>query len=384
MSNPEDKDIPEPDSVDLDDSEQSEYTTQPDDFPDSDSNADEESDSSQLNELADRTDEISDNLAETTTAVVGGVGRVGTVLTKTAGKTASNVVDLMPMSWKLYQKLNHWSLWKMQKAAGADAVANVNHPNGREDIAPAKMVRDDDTEKNRGGWKILGEGDKRYDPSIIGGQSNRIGKADIIHINSDDLEQGTWAETAMDAAIATNREQYLFHDAQLHMTIDARGVEDPTELNYPGRPAQVPGSTADDGDETAADGGFRQQIMDVSIERPGVCQDMLVPLQSRTGYDGQLVSWMSYQKLKQEQGDQDQIREAKNRAWAGAMLDQIKQRDLFKLALIGAAILAMALFHADIGAAISSFGSGGGGGGVASDVPGLGFFLIPFMPWGRR
>jgi len=349
MADPTDKDIPEPDSVNLDDTEDTEDATP--------------------------ADEISGS-------ILGSVSTIG----KTAGKTFAGVFDILPMSWKAYHKLNRWSLWKMQKAADADALANINRPNGREDILPAKMVRNPETERNRGGWKVLGMGDRRYDSSIIGGQSNRIGKADMIHINSDDLEQGTWAETAMDAAIATNREQYLFHDASLNIVLDIDDNLDESELEMPGRPAQTPGVESEDGEETAADGGLRQRFSEVSIERPGVCQDMLVPLQSRTGYDGQLVSWNSYQNLKQEQGDQDQIREAKNRAWAGAMLDQIKQRDLFRLALIGAAILAMALFHADIGAAISSFGSGGGGGGggVASDVPGLGFFLIPFMPWGRQ
>lgn len=296
---------------------------------------------------------------------------------------ALGLLKPLPFSWKIYHKINRWSAYKMQRASGADAIANVRRSSGREDMLPASVVDGSEDGKELGGWKVLGLGNKRYATGVMGGQSNRYGKADLIHINEDDLEQGSWAEAAVDRAIAAGREQYLFRNAELDVVVDVTGVDNPESLEYPGRRVQVDGD--DSGEETAADGGYVQQVTDVDIRRPGVLEDALVPLNSRTGYDGQLISWNSYQNLKAEQADQDQLRDAKNSAWVAAKLDDVSERDLFKLALIGAAILAMALFHGDIGAAISSFGSGGGGGGGGAAVPGLGF-VLPMMPklWGQK
>jgi hypothetical protein len=273
------------------------------------------------------------------------------------------ILRALPPTWKLYHKLHLWSAWQMQRAANADALANVRHPNDREDVLPAAFVEGDEDELS--GWKVKGLGEKRYDPGVRGGSSSRIGKADLIHINEDDLEQGTWTEATIDAAFQLDRERYLFADAEVGITENIVAVDPSLEG---GEGAAV----ADGGSEVA----YQSESVDVSLERPGVLEDTLVPLTSRAGYDGQLISWNSYSNLKAEKSDQQAVRDAKNAGWMAAKLDDIGARDMLKWALILGAAGAILLFHQDIGAAISSFGGGGGGGDVA---PTAGLGLLPLL-----
>lgn len=278
----------------------------------------------------------------------------------------------VPGSWRIFHKINRWSAWKMQQAIGGDAIANIRHPNGKEDLLPAKYVRGGEDEKELTGWKVAGMGSKRYDPGVRGGDSTRFGRADMIHINEDDLEQGTWTEATMSAAISTNREQYLFRDAKLTATIDVTGVEEPGSLDLPGRPV-----SNESGGDAVADGGYAARLLDIDIQRPGICEDILVPLNSRTGYDGQIVSMARYSTMKNEKADQEQLRDAKNSGWAAAKLDDIEKTDLLKWVLILGAIGAILLFHAEIGQAIASLGGGNSVGETASGATGLG--MIPMI-----
>ena len=281
------------------------------------------------------------------------------------------IVRIMPMSWKLYHKLHLWSAWQMQKAAGADAIANIRHPNDKEDVRPAAFVEGGEDDRERTGWKVKGIDEKRYDPSIRGGSSTRLGKADLIHINEDDLEQGTWVETVMDSALRFNREQYLFRDAKVTETTKVV----PTDPSLGGGQTPVADGGVDvNGNEEGVN--YQPVSRHISIDSPGVHEDTLIPLTSRGGYDGQLVSFEQYRHLKNEQADQETVRDAKNAGWMAAKLDDIGKGDILKWAIIigiGGIIL---LFHQDIGAAISSFGNGGGGGGVAGSA-GLG--LLPLI-----
>jgi len=290
----------------------------------------------------------------------------------------SPVVRALPMTWKLYHKLHVWSAWQMQRAAGADALANVRRPNGPEDVLPAAYVEADGNENGRSGWKIKGVSDKRYDPAVHGGASSRLGKADLIHVNEDDLEQGTWTEATIDAAFQLDREKYLFRDA----TVDIyRNViqTDPKLNDGSGAPVADGGVNVDPTANVNTDGDglkYRVASRQATLSRPGVLEDVLVPLQSRTGYDGQVISWNQYSNLKNEQADQETVRDAKNAGWMAAKLDDIGKADLFKWAIIlgiGGLIL---LFHQDIGAAISSFGGSGGGGSVA---PTAGLGVLPLL-----
>jgi len=77
-----------------------------------------------------------------------------------------------------------------------------------------------------------------------------------------------------------------------------------------------------------------------------------------------------FSNLKQEQSDQEQIRQAKNAGWMAAKLDEIGKGELFKWILIACVVGAVLLFHAEIGAFIA--GLGGGGGGVTGATSGLG------------
>jgi len=268
--------------------------------------------------------------------------------------TLAPLLRVLPASWRLWHKLHHWAAWQMQKAAGADALANVRRPNDREDILPAAYVQGDEDGRDVTGWKVKGLGDKRYATGIRGGASSRMGKADLIHINEDDLEQGSWAEAAIDTAIATNREQYLFRDAELEAHFNV-----------------VPSAVGDDG--ALADGGQPEHdaiLQEVTPKRPGVLEDVVVPVTSEGGYDGQQVSMTQFSNLKQEQSDQEQIRQAKNAGWMAAKLDEIGKGELFKWILIACVVGAVLLFHAEIGAFIA--GLGGGGGGVTGATSGLG------------
>jgi len=273
------------------------------------------------------------------------------------------LLQYLPPAWKLYHKLHLWSAWQMQKAASADALANVRHPNDKEDVLPAAFVEGDDDELS--GWKIKTLGQKRYDPGVRGGSSSRMGKADLIHVNEDDLEQGTWTEATIDAAFQLDREKYLFADAEVGITENIVAVD--------------PSLEGGDG-AAVADGGsdvtYQTESIDVSLERPGMLEDALVPLTSRAGYDGQLISWISYSNLKSEKSDQQAVRDAKNAGWMAAKLDDIGARDMVKWAIILGIAGAVLLFHKDIGAAISSFGGGGGGSDVA---PTMGLGVLPLL-----
>ncbi len=175
------------------------------------------------------------------------------------------LLRVLPASWRIYHKLHHWAAWQMQKAAGADALANVRRPNDKEDVLPAAYVEGDEDGRDVTGWKIKGLGDKRYATGIRGGASSRMGKADLIHINEDDLEQGSWAEAAIDTAIATNREQYLFRDAELEAQFNV-----------------MPGAA----DGARADGGEPQNqaiLQEVTPKRPGVLEDVIGARHLRSG-----------------------------------------------------------------------------------------------------
>ena len=276
-----------------------------------------------------------------------------------------------PASWRVYHKINKWSAWQMEKAASADAIANVRKSNDKEDMLPAKLVESSNTDSKRSGWKVKGIDGKRYDPSVRGGDTSRYGKADMIHINEDDPEQGTWVETAMDAALQADRERYLFMDATIKDI--KRGVPRDTSLN--GGPA-----VADGGFEANSEMMFDVRQRDISIETPGVNVDMLVPLNSIPGFDGTVVSFNQYSTLKNQKTDQQAIQDAKDAGRMAALMEQLDKKDLFKWALVLGAAGAVLLFHQDIGAAIASFGGGGGGGGNVAPTGGLGLLA----PLGRR
>lgn len=254
-------------------------------------------------------------------------------------------------SWRLWRRLNRWSAYRMQKSASADAVANVRRSNGQEDVLPAKWVEGDEDDKDRTGWKVKGLGDKRYDGAVHGKSSLRLGKANIVHINEDDTEQGTWAECAIDNAFQLDRERYLVRDATVAVFTDSG---DDGAFNWQGENGAA-----------LADGGTPATRTRATLHRPGVLEDALVPLTSRNGYDGQVISWNQYSTLKDEQSDQETIRDAKNSAWAAAKLDDISEKDLLKWALIIGLWSAILLFHTEIGAAIAGLTGGGGGGGAA-------------------
>lgn len=259
------------------------------------------------------------------------------------------LVSVLPASWRLYHKLHKWTGWQMQKASSADTLANVRRANGHEDVLPAAWAEGAEDEKDRTGWKVKGLGDKRYDSAVHGRTTSRMGKANIIHINEDSTEQGTWTEAVIDNAIQLDRERYLFRDATIEMVLS--------------------GGAAGNADQTAvADGGAA--VQNVSIQKPGILHDTLVPIASPNGYDGQVISLNQYDNLKEEQSDQETIRTAKNSAWAAAKLDDIEGADLFKWVLILGAIGFVLLFHSSIAAFIA--GLTGGGGGVGGAVSGIG------------
>jgi hypothetical protein len=273
----------------------------------------------------------------------------------------SPLLSVIPQSWHIYHKILRWAAWQMQKASNADTLAHVRRSNGMEDVLPAKWVEGAEDDKDRTGWRVKGLGDKRYDPAVHGNSTSRMGKANLIHIDEDGPEQGTWAEVAMDNALQLDREQYLFSDAQVNMVVVEGGGDDPQQA--------------------MADGGQAQYVHSVSVDNPGVLVDALVPIGSRDGYDGQVVSWNRYQTLKTERSDQEAIRDAKNSAWAAAKLDSIQGKDLIKWAIILGIAGFILLFNGEIGAFIAGIGGGGGGGG-GSGLPISVGWLAP-LAWRR-
>ena len=278
------------------------------------------------------------------------------------------VLNVLPATWKLYERINLWSAYQMQKASSADAVANVRLKSGKEALRPAKWVPGAEDEKDRSGWKIKGvEG--RFDPSVHERDTQRFGKADILHVDTDETEVGTWAEATMDNAIQLDRERYLFRNAVVQAVFDVgRG---PAAGN--GQPAR-----ADGGLDLGELGQFEYEL---SVQKPGIHEETLVPLSSREGFDGQVVSWTQYNKMKEQRSDQETVRDAKNSAWAAAKLDDIQGKDLFKWVLMLGAIGAVLLFHAEIGAMIAGLTGGGGGGGGA--VGGAVSGRLGFAPFAR-
>lgn len=297
---------------------------------------------------------------------LGGAKAVGATLAVAPLAILAPIVSALPATWRVWHKLSRWSLWQMQKASNADALANVRLSNGQEDFRPAKWTEGEDDDKESTGWQVKGLGEKRFDPAVHDQGSNRMGKASLIHLLEDAPELASWAEPAIDNALQLGREGYLFTDADLfvgNVTVDAQGS--PTAVN--GQPTQA-----------RADGGQANVDLaeQISIDRPGIAQDALVPLASRDGFGGQVVSWGKYQTLKTQQADQDKIKDAKNRAWAAAKLDDIEGRDILKIAIIVGIWSFILLFHQDIGAAIAGFGSGGGGGGGAGGAVGNALGMI--------
>ncbi|MFB6201307.1 MAG: hypothetical protein ABEI98_04780 [Halorhabdus sp.] len=313
------------------------------------------------NEADDPNNSASETAADATdtirsTSWLGGAKAVGATVAIAPLAIIAPLLSALPATWRLWHKLSRWSLWQMQKASNADAIANVRLSNGNEDFRPAKWTVAEDDEKESTGWKIKGLKD-RYDPAVHDQGSNRMGRASLIHTLEDAPELASWAEPAIDNALQLGREGYLFTDADLYVgnvTVDAQGS--PQAVN--GQPTQA-----------RADGGqgvdFAEQV---SIDRPGIAQDALIPLASRDGFGGQVVSWGKYQTLKTQQADQDKIKDAKNRAWAAAKLDDIEGRDLLKLGIIVGIWSFILLFHQDIGAFIAGLSGGGGGGGAGSAV----------------
>lgn len=251
------------------------------------------------------------------------------------------VVRALPATWRLYRRLAVWSTYQIQRAAGADAVANVRRSSGKEDLRPAAWIQADEDEKEKSGWAVLGIDGKRYDPSVHGRDTTRMGKADMLHLDEDETEVGTWGECTMDNALQLDRERYLFRDARVSVG---------EVVLHGGGNGALP-----DGGQAQAD------AKRVSIEKPGILSDALVPLSSREGWDGQVVSWNQYQSAKQERSDQETIRDAKNSAWTAAKLDDIEGMDLVKAGVAFVVWSLLLLFKDSIAAAISNFGGGSGG-----------------------
>lgn len=274
----------------------------------------------------------------------------------------STMLSVLPPTWKVWHKMHLWSAYQMQKAANADVVAHVRRTNGHEDTLPAAWVEGAEDEKDRSGWAVKGLGDKRFDTAVHNNESSRFGKAQIINLDEDASEQGTWAECTMDNAFQLDRERYLFRNAQV----------DVQELVYQADPT---GNGA-----AVTDGGQQYRTQNVSLARPGVLEDTIIPLNSREGYGGQQVSWNQYQNLKSEQSDQETIRDAKNSAWTAAKLDDVEGMDILKWALIIGGWSALLLFKDSIAAAIASFGGGGGNAvGSAASQAGLGMIHLAGM-----
>lgn len=271
------------------------------------------------------------------------------------------LVRALPPTWMLYHKIHKWSAWQMQRAANADALANVRTSNDKEDVYPAAYVEGSEDDKDGTGWKIKGLGDKRYHTGVRGGSSSRFGRADLIHINEDDPEQATWTEAMIDAAFQLDREKYLFRDATVH-------------ADY-----TLVANNASSGNQAIADGGVADGLVpesvDVSLHRPGILEDVLVPISSPNGYDGQVISFNQFSNIKQEKTDQESIREAKNSGWMAAKLDDVDGMDMLKWALIFGLWSFILLFYEDIGAAIAGIGGGNAVGETASGA-GLGMLHL--------
>jgi len=282
------------------------------------------------------------------------------------------LVRVLPATWKLYRKLARWAIYQMQKATSADAIANVRLQSGAEDLRPAKWVEGAEDEKGRTGWKVAGVSG-RWDPAVENKETNPIGKARLLHLDADETEAATWAEASMDNALQLDRERYLFRNATVRAVFDVGGRSSVEQAIHNGDTEQLSQALQNglgENGHARTDGGQAQQYQyDISIERPGIHEDTLIPLDSREGFCGQAVSFSRYQELKSERSDQETVRDAKNTAWAAAKLDDIEGFDVLKWALIIGAWSAMLLFKDAIAAFISGLGSGGGGGGgVAGGV----------------
>jgi len=277
------------------------------------------------------------------------------------------LLSVLPATWRVFHKIHLWSATWMQRAASADALANVRRSSDKEDVLPAKFVEPDDDDKHTRGWRVKGLGKQTYDPAVNGRASQRLGKASIIHINEDDPEQGTWAEATMDTALQLGRERYLFRDAEVSAEVAAVYADDD------GADAQA-----------VADGGaeFDPILQRATVTKPGVLHDTLVPLTSREGYDGTVVSWKQYAELKAEQTDQDRLKDAKNAGWMAAKMDDLGATDLMKWVLIAAVVGAVLLFHAEIGAFIAGLTSSGGGSAVGGAAGAAGDALGAVLPTG--
>lgn len=321
-------------------------------------NESESSDPLEDKSVTDAASESGSKLQETLTKTVSWTVATSKSALLVPAIVLSPILTALPPTWRLYHKIHRWSAWQMQKAANADALANYRSSSTQEDVRPAAWVEGEEDEKDRTGWAIKGVADKRYDAAVHGQSTSRFGKANMIHIDEDSTEQGTWAEACIDNALQFHREKYLFRNATLET--------DKVVVNEDG---QITG-LGNGGPEAIADGGSPVS-MNVSIKRPGICEDALVPISSREGYDGQVISWNQYQNLKEQQSDQETIRDAKNSAWAAAKLDEIEGVDLLKWALILAAWSALLLFKDAIAAAIAGIAGGGGGGGAVGTALGM-------------
>lgn len=276
----------------------------------------------------------------------------------------SQVVNILPPTWLVWSKLTKWTTYQMQKASNADAVANARLPSGKEDIRPAQWVTGEEDEKDRTGWKVKGL-DARYDPAVHGRSTQRFGKADILHLDADATEVGTWGECTIDNALQLDRERYLLRDAEV--TIQ--------QLVYDADPSDQP---------AVADGGYdpteQYRTTEVSLSKPGILEDALIPLSSGEGYDGQVVAWNQYSNLKEQQSDQETIRDAKNSAWAAAKLDDIGGVEYLKWALIIGGWSALLLFKDAIAAFIAGLGGGGGSGGAVGSAVSGGIGSVNVVP----
>jgi hypothetical protein len=276
------------------------------------------------------------------------------------------LLSVLPASWRVFHKLHLWSAIRMQRAASADALANVRLSSGREDVLPAKFVDPADDDKHTRGWRVKSLGKQTYDPAVNGRASQRLGKASIIHINEDDPEQATWAETTIDTAFQLGRERYLFRDAEVNADVSVYAA---------------PGDGGEAG-QAVADGGNESVLQRATVTTPGVLHDTLVPLSSRPGYDGTVVSWSQFADIKTEKTDQDRIKDSKNAGWMAAKMDDLGSADLMKWVLIGLVVGAVLLFHAEIGAFIAGLSSSGGGDAVGGAAGAAGDALGAVLPTG--
>jgi len=286
-------------------------------------------------------DAVGAGLAYLTFVPVGIVGRTLHEMFKTGASIATTII---PFAGRLHRSLIKWSLHRMRKKSGADAVGFVHEPDGSVELVPVKhkpqQVDEDDVD--RAGWHAKGR-DQSWHEAADGREVDHLGRTPVVLLDSASTQRATATEARFAECLDLDRTERV--------------------VQVPGKSAvEVTVAMGADGanGDAVADGGRAYQILETNIKE-AIWQDTLVNI-GTDDHDGMRINPRKVKETYREKTGSEQLDEVERLGFlAGLMDDEDRSGFVIKVLLIVLGIIAAVTIGPGLFSSAGGAVSGGGG-----------------------